>query len=338
MDIKCYCIVILGMIVISATLTSICMESVPYTTKNPIKNPNLKIGSAETNLVDKVYAFTKDNSTLTFNNNIFFEKPFYYEIYVCVVTPHTCNMTISLLDPEGDPYDVFFENNMTQDNSRITPFGTAVTGNYTITFEASLIRNLNIHIKIEKWIKCLYDVIPPEELKALHYYDVQKFKNGNTINFNCIFRSDWYYKFYFQRVSPISKLLDSSVEIDHNVLSTANISYIIYHNEVLPGMDFNVTIYRFGTAVMGKYCMNITIRCKVPCVNIAFAIVERYQITDVINPNDPEPPAVDPVNNTQKGIEVSFPPEFIIGTLIFFGCVVGTPILIIVVRKRKNPT
>ena len=51
---------------------------------------------------------------------------------------------------------------------------------------------------------------------------------------------------------------------------------------------------------------------------------------------DPEDREIEPVNNTQGGILVSIPAEFMIGTLIFCGCIVGTPILIIIIRKRKN--
>lgn len=39
---------------------------------------------------------------------------------------------------------------MEQDDSREIPFGVALTGFYTIKFEAILTENLNIHIKLER--------------------------------------------------------------------------------------------------------------------------------------------------------------------------------------------
>ena len=150
-----------------------------------------------------------------------------------------------------------------------------------------------------------------------------------------IYQMFLFYKFYFQRVSPITMRFNPNIIMDHDLLSSNGIHYIIFRNEPVGILD--IAFYRFGTAVAGHYIMNITIQFFVPCVNIAFAVVELYKIADDINPNDPEPPDLDPVNNTQRGIVASIPPEFMIGTMIFFGCVVGTPILILVVRKRKNP-
>ena len=326
-------VILMGLLILLSSGISIGITNINYVPVSGFDERCLKLSSSGNILVDKVYNFTKDNPIVKFANIIFFEKTFYYNIYVCVVTPHTCDMNITIYDPEEDPYEITYEKNMTQDDSRIITFGSALTGNYSIQFNAIILQNLDIHIKIEKWIKCLYDVIPPEEQQKIKYYDTQKFKTGNTIYFNTTFKSDWNYKFYFQRVSPISVKLKPTVVIDHDILSSNYISYTIYRNE---SISLQVKTYRFGTAVEGLYVMNITIQCVVPCANIAFAVVERYQIADGVNPNDPEDPEIGPVNNTQGGILVSIPPEFVIGILVFFGFVVGTPILIIIIRRRKN--
>jgi hypothetical protein len=81
--------------------------------------------------------------------------------------------------------------------------------------------------------------------------------------------------------------------------------------------------------------MNITIHCNVPCVNIVFAVVERYRIADEIDPNDDPPPPV-PGNNT-SGIDVIIPTVWTIGMIVFVGSAVAIPILIIINRKKKNP-
>ncbi|MFW9819635.1 MAG: hypothetical protein ACFFE5_08505 [Candidatus Thorarchaeota archaeon] len=284
-------------------------------------------------LTDKVYNFTVEDPVLVFNDIILFEKPYYYEIEVVVVTPHICDLNITLFDPENDPYEITYESNLVQDDYRIIPFGTALTGNYTIILEALLTENLNIHIKIEQWIKCLYDVIPSEEQQKIIHYDVRKLRNETTLVFNSTLKSDWYYKFYFQRVSPISIKLSNKVVMDHDILSSIDIPYRIYRNVSL---GFTITSYRFGTAVEGLYTMNITIFCDVPCVNVAFAIVERHRIADEVDPNDDDPPAHIPGNNT-AGIDVIIPTVWTIGMILFVGTAVAVPILIIVNRKKKNP-
>ncbi len=332
MDIKRFPIVLIGVLIIFSSTISIASNNFNTVPKRRNDEGNLHTSSTDNIIIDKVFNFTIGDPKHTFHNNIFFEKPYYYEFIMAVVTPHRCDMNITLLDPEIGLYEITYETNMTQDDYRTIPFGTALTGNYTVIFTANLTRNLNVHIILKQGFKCLYDIIPPAEQQKIDFYDVQKFKKGGeTLFFNTTFKSDWYYKFYFQRVSPISKMRSSFVVMDHDILSSNSIPYIIFRDESL-----GIAIYRFGTAVEGLYTMNITIQCVVPCVNIAFAVVERYRIADEINPNNPELPPVEPTNSNQSGIVVSIPPEFMVGTIGFFGCVVGIPILIIVVRKRKN--
>ncbi|MFX0005454.1 MAG: hypothetical protein ACFFA7_06175 [Promethearchaeota archaeon] len=298
------------------------------------ENEALHTNSIGDVITDKVYNFTVEEPILVFNDVILFEKYYYYDIMAVVVTPHTCDLNITLFDPEGDPYEITYESNMVQDDYRIIPFGTALTGNYTILFEAILIENLNIHIKIERGFKCLYDEIAGDELQKLKYYDVRKFKNGTKIVFNTTFKSDWYYKFYFERVSPISKKLSCYVVMEHDIISSIGIPYTIYRNESL---EFQISsIYRFGTAVEGLYIMNLTIYCNVPCVNIAFAVVESYRIADEIDPNDDDPPPDIPGNNT-SGMDVIIPTAWTVGMIVFVGSAVAIPILIVVSRKKKNP-
>ncbi|MFX0021501.1 MAG: hypothetical protein ACFE9S_04195 [Candidatus Hermodarchaeota archaeon] len=333
MDINRFKIIILiTVIILSSILTGLTRFFIL-----PVKgseNGALHTSSIGDIITDKVYNFTVDEPILIFNDVILFEKPYYYDIMVVVVTPHTCDLNITLFDPEDDPYEITYESNMVQDEYRIIPFGTALTGNYTMIFKAILIENLNIHIKIEQGFKCLYDEIAGDELQKLKYYDVRKFKNGTTIVFNSTFKSDWYYKFYFERVSPISKKLSRYVVMEHDIVSSIGIPYRIYRNESL---EFRISsVYRFGTAVEGLYIMNITIYCDVPCVNIAFAVVERYRIADEIDPNDDDPPPDIPGNNT-SGMDVIIPTAWTIGMIVFVGSAVAIPILIIVSRKKKNP-
>ena len=74
-------------------------------------------------------------------------------------------------------------------------------------------------------------------------------------------------------------------------------------------------------------------------MNIAYAIVEVEKIADGTDPNDPEPPPDDDnetTNNTLSGIRFFIPTELTVGVVIGIGALVGIPVLIIVLRRKKN--
>lgn len=310
--------------------------------EGPIKNSQPFMGAGE-RLVDKVFNFTTSRDFVVFHNNIPFTKPYIYYISFEIVTPHECDMSISLWDPEGDKYDIYDGRPngslLEQFQYQEIPFGVAFTGNYTIKFQAYLTENLNIHIKIwNSGLQCLQDVLSPSAFANKDFYQVNKFKNGQeSPPHNVSLKIDILYRFYFGRYSPIAYLGKSETKIDFNITSSIDIEYKIYVGEILPGVC-QVEYFDFGTAVEGMYIFNMTVYCMVPSVNIAYAIVEESKIGDGTNPNDPDPPPDDPVNNTKIGIEVSIPFQFTVGTLAFIGFIVGVPIVIVVYQKRKNPT
>ncbi len=327
-------------IFISITILTNSIEDLGHKNRESIEKLHPHTSNGEI-LVDKVFNFTIDRDYVTFSNNIYFIKPYTYYISFEIVTPHECDMNISLWDPEYDKYDIYDSRLnttlLTQFEYQEIPFGVALNGNYTIKFQAYLIENLNIHIKIiNSGLQCLQDIIEPSAFNNKIFYQVNKFKNGgNNPLHNVTLKSDTLYRFYFGRYSPIAYLAKSETRIYFNITSSIDIEYKIYVNKTLSGVC-QVEFFDFGTAVDGIYIINMTIYCMVPCVNIAYAIVEESKIADGNNPNDPEPPPDNPVNNTKSGIEVSIPVQFTVGTLAFIGCIVSIPIIIVVYQKRKN--
>jgi len=286
------------------------------------KKAQLHSSSYENVLIDKVYTFTASNPILTFEYNIILERPYYYHISVEIVTPHECEMIISIIDPEGDKFDITHEKDMVQDDSRKIPYGVAITGNYTFIFKAILTENLNVHTKIEKGDEVLHDRINPDE--TIIYKNISKFKSGNEFEFRLFLRTDRYYKFVIERVSTISLSLEHSrVSMNHVVWDPSQILFKIFENLTLSYME-----YYFGTAIEGIYTFNIIILIEsdVECVNVAFGVIEKGQISIIIDPNDPDPdphpPEDDPViddgdgdviingtQNTQSELEYSIPQE-----------------------------
>ncbi|MCK4780167.1 MAG: hypothetical protein KAT57_08265 [Candidatus Lokiarchaeota archaeon] len=319
-----------------------------FSNRNPDGNP--QISSSSNKLVDKVYNFTTDKDYVNFSNNIPFLKPYIYYISFEIVTPHSCHMNISLWDSDNDKYDIYDSRPdgflLGQFDEKEIPFGVSLTGNYTITFKAHLTENLNIHIKIiNSGVQCLQEAISPEAFNHKEFYQVNKFKFGGEKQHNVSLKSDYLYRFYFGRYSPIAHEWKSNTTIDFNITSSIDIEYKIYVNDSLPGA-LKLQYFDFGTTVEGAYIFNISIYCKVLSVNIAYAIVEIEKIADGINPNDPSDPIPDPIpdnntvpdNNTISGVEAFMPKEWTIGIIIATGIMVGVPILIVVNRKKKNAT
>ena len=306
----------------------------------------LHSSSSENILIDKVYTFTVSNPILTFDSNIYLEMGYYYYITVRVVTPHECDLKILIFDPEGDRYDITHELNMDQDGYREIPYGAALSGNHSFVFEAILLRNLNLHVKIEKGDKVLEDRILPDE--TVIYNNITKFKTGNVFEFRLFLKSDWYYNILIERVSTISRsLVNSRVSMKHLLWDPSQIEFNIFENLTLSYVE-----YYFGTAIEGIYTIDIIIQIEadVLCTNIAFAVVEKGKISEIIDPNDPNPtppPHDDTViddsddakNNTkspQSQIEYSIPQEATITVIAGIGIPIAAIVAIVVYHKRKN--
>ncbi|MFX0077321.1 MAG: hypothetical protein ACFE96_17910 [Candidatus Hermodarchaeota archaeon] len=322
-----YIIIIVFLISVSSNVGIFIEDS------ESVIDKNLKVNSIDPIVIDKVYNFTVATPTLEFNENLFFQQHYYYYIKVTVVSPHMCNISISIWDPKGDQFDITYETNMTQDDDREIPFGTVLEGNYSILFSADLTFNLNIHITIERGDKCLYEKIDLSEREDIIHYNISKFHNGKTIEFTYDFKTDRYYEFFFERVSTISVQLSNYVGMDHDVLDPQGIVFIIYRNESLGYIN-----YFFGTAVEGLCTMNITIYCNVEWVNIAYVVVYKERISDIINPNDPAPPLPDDPsdNNTVGGIEAFIPFEGSVTVIILAGIAVIIPCAIVLYIRRRN--
>ena len=299
------------------------------------KNTQLSVTPSGVEFPDKVYAFLAPNDSLVFED-LYFERHYTYFIWVEIVTPHNCTLAITLWDPDGKQFDLFehdvYFEPKGSDYHEI-PFGCAVEGNHTIEFTTSSSDNLNIYIRIEKWVKCLYDKILAEELPDMILYDVTRFYSGMIISPTITFKTDYLYRFYFGRVSAISAAESSLVTLNFSLIDPDMIDYMMFTNETLePVIDVN-RIY-FGTATEGEYTLDIEIKSDVAYTNIGYAVIELHKISHVIDPNQ-----TDPTNNTSTPKNVfSFPREWLTGFLVAGGIIIGAIIIIVVKSKNRNTT
>jgi hypothetical protein len=249
------------------------------------------------------------------------------------------------------------------------PFGTALSGNYTIKFIVQSADNLNLYIRMEKTWKCLYDKIGTNDAENLVFYTVNRCENNTKFSHNIELTTDIMYKFYIGRVSAIAIMLDPTVRINSQLEDPDEVPFIIHRNTEIPGVA-DVEMFKFGTAVNGTYTFNLTVFCEVDFINLAYCVAEEYQITEGTQPNQTDPvddtPGED-TNSTDGGSETpddggagnnetdsgsgnnntegnntlpimvaSIPKEWMFGAIAFFGGLMTFAILVIVYHKKKS--
>jgi len=248
--------------------------------------------SSEENLVDKVFTFLAPNDTLRFDDFYLFQKVNYYML-IEIVTPHDCEINMTIVDPILDVYEVFkTEVNISQDDDWFEiPFGTAIDGNYSFIISVECALNLNLHVKIsfDPADKCLYDMISPTFLETMKLYQVNKFTNGTVVEHNIDLKTDVSYRFFLGRVSAIGGLsISNEVTVEYDVTDPEGVEFSIYQNKTV-GSVGTMKHFDFGTAVEGIYSVKIRIYCLVDVVNVAYAIAEDYSISTVNNGTLPDP-------------------------------------------------
>jgi hypothetical protein len=288
---------------------------------------------SDSDLPDKVYLFQTPQDTLLLED-IILEQYYIYYVYVEIVTPYNCSVKITLWDPDGNEYNIFESelfNEPEGANYYEIPFGTTIAGNYDIEFFVITPGNVNVYIKMERGPRCLFDKIPMEEIVDIRLYQVTRFSNKDDIVHTLLFTTDYMYKFYIGRVSPITLLQDNEVKMDLTIEDPDGIVYSIYSNTTLVNID-DVERFKFGTAIGGIYTVNITIYCKVPHVNIGYSIISLYQISSGVETNQSEPTNSSAVVNRY----FEMPLEWTIGIVGFAGTISAIIGVVLYKQKKKN--
>ena len=310
------------LILISPSLTT--SEESTFTSQPSIDVTPDRLGTSSYEYIYKVFTFTKAQNSYTFQFSLL--KAYMHSIIVQVVTPHSCYMNITLWDSNNRKFHIFCANISQQDGEFSTPFGTAVEGNHTFLFKATVEQNLNIKIKILRAdIKCLYDKIPQNEHGRIIFYEVSCFSDGYFMPHGVTLRTDRSYKFYIGRVSAICIKLNSKGGVIYNMSDPHGIPFAIYKNDTLASVA-GANIFNFGTAMAGEYTLKIWIYCEVDWMNVAYAVVDNGPIC---NP---------PSDNNQTTTSNLFSIPFDLGLYTVIGAVViaGALVLVVVHYRKKN--
>ncbi|MFX1338893.1 MAG: hypothetical protein ACFFDK_09815, partial [Promethearchaeota archaeon] len=301
-----------------------------YNSEKVINRRQIDPKKSDLELPDKVYTFLAPSDNWTFEK-LYLEKEYMYYIYIELVTPHNISvMRITIWDPDGKQFNVFESNmffNPKYGRYFEIPFGTEMTGQYRIEFYSESEVNFNLYIFMEQGPICLYDKIDSKDQDKIILHEVTTFDNNKYKEHDIDLKTDVSYKLVIGRVSAISIKESNIVRLDYTIEDPDGIEFIIYTNGLLADIN-GVNSSSFGTATGGNYEIKLRIYCDVAYVNIAYAIIEDYQISNVIEVNETESQSSDKSDEV-KLIEalsnnaVSLPIEWTIATIIFVSTISG---------------
>ena len=287
--------------------------------------------SDENCILDKVYTFEAGGATLNFSD-IELQEHYVYNTRIQLVTPHWCNATVRIYDPDGEQFIIFngtlFQEPSTKSWAKI-PFGVAFTGNHTFSFEIRSIFNVNVYLRIEKGDLCLRDKVMEWEPYNFLLYEVTRF-NGDqkSIIHEFTLLSDYKYKFYLARVSAEGNM--NTVDfVDLTVSDPSDLPFMVYEEVSLAGIA-GIDAFTFGTSKAGTYSLKIEIQMDLnhENINMAYLIVNKGLISSGWNGS---------TTNSTTGPDASyFVPEEV---FLFTGGTIGGVLLIVAmivtVKNRK---
>jgi hypothetical protein len=287
--------------------------------------------STEGSIIDKVFTFEIGGPILNFRG-IDLRPHYTYITRIQLVTPHWCNATVRIYDPDGELFIVFngtlFQEPSTKSWAEI-PFGVAISGNHTFSFEIRSTFNVNVYVRIEKGDLCLRDKVLEWEPYNFVLYEVTRFNDDQeSIVHEFTLQSDYKYAFYLGRVSAEGNL--NTVDfMDLLVSDPDDLPFIVFQGVSLAGIA-DIDDFSFGTSQAGTYTLNleITIDARHENINVAYLIVNKGLIASGDNGS---------VTNSTNTPDATYyvPPE----AFLITGGVVGGGLfliaLIVMVKYRK---
>ena len=321
---KQYLIIIIAILIISI----ISLKVSPKVTAFKQEDPQT---SDESCILDKIYTFEAGGSTLNFSE-IELQEHYIYNTRIQLVTPHWCNATVRVYDPDGELFVIFngtlFQEPSTKSWAEIS-FGVAITGNHTFSFEIRSIFNVNVYLRIEKGDLCLRDKVTKWEPYNFLLYDVTRFnKDQKSIIHEFTLLSDYEYRFYLARVSAEGNI--NTVDfMELTVSDPDDLPFVVYEGVALAGIA-DIDDFSFGTSKAGTYTLNIeiTLDVKHENINVAYLIVNNGAISSGCNGST--------TNSTTGPDATYFVPEEV---FLFTGGTIGGVLLIIgmivTVKNRK---
>ena len=153
----------LEFILISSIMILLVISQIQFSSNTSISS-NLNTSSEEV-IWDSTHTVFSPNDQV-FLEDLLFQKDWMYNFYLELVTPHQCEINMTLTDPEGSHYIIF---QGTVDNQpKEIQFGMVNEGAYNITLDVITEFTLNLHLKIERTVSFMDLFNQNNEILAFH--------------------------------------------------------------------------------------------------------------------------------------------------------------------------
>lgn len=217
------------------------------------------------------------------------------------------------------------------------PFGAAESGRHNFEIYVESTYMVNLYVRIEQGPKCLNDKMLNTEINGIITREVVRFHNGMDIEQDISLKTDYSYKIFIGRVAEISEELSNTVRVDFSIEDPDGVEFPIFSDDPMAGLD-EVNWSFFGTAQEGIYELKVKVYCDEPYVNVAYALVDNSQISEIQDVNDTKAPENEDnevsIFEELSGGAGSVPAEFITGAVIIASLGIGGVVLAFIFHKR----
>lgn len=236
---------------------------------------NLSTSSEEV-IWDSTYTVFSPYDQL-FLQDLFFQEDWMYCFYLEVVTPHQCEINMTLTDPEGYHYKIF-QGTVDQQQKEIQ-FGMVNEGDYNITLEVTTEFTLNLHLKIERTqsFMGLFD----QDKELLAFYGFRFSQNEPLREVSILLDPNNLYSVTLALITPLVNILPV---INTFIDDPVDNHFIIYQDQSLD--EFYLT-FSFQTINPGIHKLQVLIVNLKTCLNLI--VVVMLDNPDPPTNNDPSP-------------------------------------------------
>ena len=218
--------------------------------------------SSEEIIWDSIYTVFSPYDQL-FLQDFLFQEDWMYCFYLEVVTPHQCEINMTLTDPEGYHYNVF-QGVVDQQQKEIF-FGVVNEGGYNISLEVITEFTLNLHFKIEKQAS-LMDLFDQDN-EMLTFQGFRFSQNEPLRETPILLDPNNSYSFTLALITPLINILpvfNSTIE------DPIGNHFIIYRDQALNVIFLN---FNFQTINHGIHKLQVLFDTLETCLNLIVVVM-----------------------------------------------------------------
>lgn len=275
-----------------------------------IRNNQLNLNTSSEEVIwDSTHIVFSPNDQV-FLQDLFFEEDWMYDFYLEVVTPHQCEVNMTVTDPEGYQYKIF-QGTIDQQQKEIQ-FGMVIEGAYNITMDVSTEFTLNLHLRIERTVSFMDPFDQDNDILAFNSFRFSE--NEPLREVPILLEPNSSYTFTIALVSPLINILPV---LNTFIDDPAENHFIIYQDQALN--EFYLT-FQFQTINYGNHKLQVLIDIVEICLNLIVVVM--------LDNSDP------PINNDPPPRSILYMPLEV--QVISIGIIIFAILLVLLMKKSSR--